>query len=332
MLHLTQYGEPCALVSGIQKYTIHDGPGIRTTVFFMGCALRCLWCSNPETLYTSPRLGVYPGKCISRQKCGHCINNCPLKNERVIAFDENGILKAVHMREECENCFKCAEACPPRAIKIWGEKMTLGELMKVINEDRSFYLNTGGGVTLNGGEVMLQWEFAETLLRSCKETSINTCVETSLHCPREHMEAVYHYTDLVITDIKHMDSVKHREYTGAGNETILGNIKRTAELGKKFVIRTPVVPGYNGDEENIRKTGEFIRSLGGKILQYQLLPYRRLGTEKYDSLGMRYPMADYLPPERSEWERNLAYLAAMLVDEYGLPAVAGSGKKLPASF
>jgi len=186
MLHMTQSGEPCALIGGIQKYTIHDGPGIRTTVFFMGCPMRCLWCSNPEMLEPKQRLGVYPGKCISKQTCGYCIKNCPLKDESPIAFDENGFLKAVHMSAECKNCFKCAEACPPRAIKLWGEMMTLGELMKVINEDRIFYQNTGGGVTLNGGEVMVQWEFAETLLRACKETSINTCVETSLHCPREH--------------------------------------------------------------------------------------------------------------------------------------------------
>jgi len=331
MLYTTQSGEPCALVGNIQKYTIHDGPGIRTTVFFTGCTLRCLWCSNPETQEPGQRLGVYPGKCISRQKCGHCIDICPVKDEHAIAFDEDGVLKAVQMVTECENCFKCADTCPPRAIKLWGEKMTSGELMKVINEDRSFYRSTGGGVTLSGGEVMLQWEFAGMLLRACREESINTCVETSLHCPREHMEAVYRYTDLVITDIKHMDGAKHREYTGAGNETILGNIKRTVELGKKLVIRTPVVPGYNGDAENIRKTGEFIKSLGGNILQYQLLPYRRLGTEKYDSLGIEYPMADYRQPERSEWERNLTSLANMLADEYGLPAVAGSGKKLPDS-
>jgi len=331
-MHLAkQSGELYALISGIQKYTIHDGPGIRTTVFFTGCTLRCLWCSNPETLEFRQRLGVYPGKCISRQKCRHCVSNCPLslKDEHPIQFDENGVLKAVHMAEDCESCLKCAEICPPRAIKLWGEKMTLGELMDVINEDVSFYRSTGGGVTLNGGEVMMQWEFAEALLRECKERKINTCVETSLHCPREHMEAVYNYTDIVITDIKHMDSVKHKEYTGAGNETILGNIRHTAELGKKFIIRTPVVPGYNGDEENIRKTGEFIKGLGGNILQYQLLPYRRLGTEKYDSLGMEYPMADYPPPERIEWERNQVFLANMLANEYGLPAVAGASKKLP---
>ena len=329
MIHTTLSGEPCALVGGIQKYTIHDGPGIRTTIFFSGCTLRCLWCSNPETLESRQQIGVYPQRCISRQKCGHCIQNCPAKDKHAIIFDKTGVLHTIHPVKMCADCFKCADVCPPRAIKLWGEKMTLDELMKVINEDSGFYRNTGGGVTLSGGEIMLQWEFAETLLRACKESSINTCVETALHCPREHMEAVYRYADLVIADIKHMDNGKHRMYTGVGNETILCNIRRTIDLGKKLVIRTPVVPGYNGDEKNIRKTGEFIRNLGGNILQYQLLPYRRLGTEKYDSLGMAYPMAAYPPPERNDWERNLTHLADMLTDEYGLPAVAGSIKKIP---
>ena len=329
MLHTTSSGEPCALVGNIQKYTIHDGPGIRTTVFFTGCTLRCLWCSNPEMVESVARLGVYPAKCLSRKKCGYCVKNCPTTGARHFEFDENGILKAVNMHAECENCLKCADTCPPRAIKLWGEKMTLAELMKIIVEDKSFYRKTGGGVTLNGGEVMLQWEFARMLLKACREASINTCVETALHCPAEHMEAVYEHTDLVITDIKHMDKEKHRKYTGADNTLILGNIKRTAALKKKLVIRTPVVPGYNGDEENIRKTGAFIRDeLGGAVVQYQLLPYRKMGIEKYDSLGIPYPMGDYEPPERSEWEANLIYLADMLVNEYGLPAVAGSNKKL----
>ena len=207
--------------------------------------------------------------------------------------------------------------------------MTLPTLMKVIMEDRSYYEKTGGGVTLNGGEVMLQWEFARSLLKACREASVNTCVETALHCPREHMEAVYEYTDLVITDIKHMDLKAHKEITGAGNELILSNIKRTAELQKKLVIRTPVVPGYNGDEENIRKTGAFIRDeLGGAIVQYQLLPFRKMGIEKYNSLGLQYPLENYKPPERSEWEANLSYLAGILITEYGLPAVVGSSSKL----
>ena len=327
MLYRNAAGEPCALVSNIQKYTIHDGPGIRTEIFFKGCPLHCLWCSNPETLDTKLRIGVYPTKCLTLTKCGACVKACP-ENGAPLEF-ENGVLKAANMTDACKGCFKCTDVCPPRALKQWGEWMSLRELMKVIAEDRSFYQKTGGGVTLSGGEVLLQWEIAAMLLEESHKEHINTCVESALCCPPEHMESVWQHTDLVITDIKHMDPLKHREYTGVDNKLILENIKRTVELGKKLVIRTPVVAGYNDDLENIRATGAFIRDeLGGKIVQYQLLPYRRLGTEKYDSLNLPYPMGDYVMPERAVWEENLLKLTDMLVSEYGLPAVAGSGSKL----
>jgi len=326
MLHKTSTGDPCALVSNIQHYTIHDGPGIRTAVFFTGCTMRCIWCSNPETIEPRPQLGVYPGKCLTRAKCGLCADACPLD---LIVFDDNGTLESIRTSQACEDCLKCADVCPPRAIKVWGEKMTLPELMRIIEGDRNFYDRSGGGVTLTGGEVMLQWEFAAMLLKACKDASINTCVETALHCPVEHMEAVYEYTDLVIADIKHMDSASHEKITGVGNELVLSNIKRTVKLGKKLVIRTPVVPGYNGDEANIRATAEFIRDeLGGKIVAYQLLPYRAMGTEKYASLEIPYLMEGYEPPPRDEWEREIAYLAEMVQDEYGIPAMPGSGGKL----
>ncbi len=327
MLYKNEAGEPCGLVSNIQKYTIHDGPGIRTEIFFSGCPMHCLWCSNPETLALQPQIGVYPTKCLTLDKCGTCRSVCPL-DDTPLAF-KNGTIEAVHMTDFCQTCLKCTDACPSRALKQWGELMSVQELMKIIVEDRSFYQRTGGGVTLSGGEVMLQWEFAELLLAQCKKENINTCVESALHCMPAHMEAVYKNTDLVITDIKHMDPDKHREITGVDNKLILDNIRRTVELGKKLVIRTPVVIGYNADEDNIRAIGAFIRDeLGGKIVQYQLLPYRKMGTEKYDSLGLPYPMGDYEPPERTVWEENILKLTNMLVSEYGLPAVAGSGSKL----
>ena len=319
MLQTTLSGEPCALVSNIQHYTINDGPGIRTAVFFSGCTMRCLWCSNPETIEPYQRLGVYPARCISKHKCGRCVGVCPL-NGAPIGFDERGVLKALLMTEKCSDCLMCADVCPQRAIKLWGEKKTLPELMRIIGSDRSFYDRSGGGVTLNGGEVMVQWEFAEMLLKACKEAGIHTCVETALHCAAEHMESVYRYTDLVIADIKHMDSARHRRITGAGNEVILSNLIKTVKLGKKLIIRTPVVPGYNGDEPDIRAIARFIKDeLHSEIIAWQLLPFRKLGTEKYASLMLKYPMEDYKPQKREAWEKELTSLAEMIKNEYGLP-------------
>lgn len=328
MPHRNADSAPCALVSNIQRYTIHDGPGVRTELFFTGCTLRCLWCSNPEAIRPEVQLGAYPDKCLSLEKCGRCLKVCP-ENGAPLRFGDDGILKAVRESNTCRTCLRCADECPSRAIRQWGEWMTVDDMLKAIEQDRSFYRRTGGGVTLSGGEVLLQWEAAALLLEACKKAGIHTCVETALNVPTAHMEAVYAFTDLVITDIKHMDTQKHRDFTGAGNERILENIRRTVELDKKLVIRTPVVPGYNGDEENIRAIGAFIRdALKGKIVQYQLLPYRRLGLEKYDALGITYPMGDYQPPERGAWEREIIRLAQMLCVEYGIPAVAGSGGKL----
>jgi len=326
MLHVMPSGEPCGLISNVQHYTVHDGPGIRTTVFFSGCTMRCIWCSNPETIAAAPQLGVYPKKCLSLKKCDYCIKKCPQAGAP-IEFDDFGVLRALNMTKFCSDCLKCADVCPPSAIKLWGEKMTVPELMKVIEDDRSFYDRSGGGVTLNGGEVMLQWEFAQMLLKACKEAWINTCVETALHCPAEHMEAVYEYTDLVIADIKHMDSDKHRLFTGVSNERVLENLIRTVQLEKKLIIRTPVVPGYNGDEKSIRASGSFIKNeLGGKIIAWQLLAFHKLGVEKYEALAMEYPMKDYVSKERGQWEPELNRLAEMMRDEYNLPAQAGTDK------
>lgn len=272
-------------VFNIQRYTIHDGPGIRTEVFFKGCLLRCKWCSNPESYNSELELGVYSNRCIGVNKCGYCFSVCPLSQEHVILVKDN-IVTGIN-RDKCTNCNKCAEACPADALMIWGRKMTVSALLKVILADREFYEKSGGGVTLSGGEVLMQWEFARELLEQCKIKRLHTCIESSLQCRTEILEKIYPFVDLVITDIKHMDSGQHYLMTGVGNELILKNIKRTIELDMPLVIRIPVVPEHNNSEENIKATAQFIaKELTNQVKQVQLLPYRQLGTEKYKSLGL----------------------------------------------
>lgn len=314
-------------VFNIQRFTIHDGPGIRTEVFLKGCSMRCKWCSNPESITMKSQLGIYPDKCIGIDKCGTCLKSCP-KEKSPLNISDLKITSAE--RNECvQGCFACATNCPAEAIIRWGKEMSVADVMEIVLADIDFYKRSGGGITISGGEMMLQKDFSCELLKECKKKNIHTCVETALHCDWKDAAEVYQYTDMVITDIKHMDTVKHKEYTGVGNALILKNIERTVEKGMPLVIRIPVIAGINNDEENIRKTGEFIKEkLHNNILQLQLLPYRKLGVEKYDSLNLEYPLgADFKGPERSEWENNLILLAEIL-KEYGVPAVAGSNEKI----
>ncbi len=315
------------LITNIQRYTIHDGPGIRTELFFKGCPMHCRWCSNPETICPGQQLGVYPKKCLSLETCGFCLSACPLGSRTPIRF-QDGALQPISMADSCASCLACADACPAEAITVWGKRYDLDTLMKIILADRSFYERSGGGVTFNGGEVMVQWQFAAALAEACHNEGINVCVETALQCPTSHMEAVLQWADYVITDIKHMDSAVHKELTGLGNEPVLRNIRRVAELGKPLVVRTPVVTGWNDSADNIRATAAFLQQeLHGQLLQYQLLPYRKMGTEKYETLGIPYPMGDYVPPERAVWEPHLLALRDMIRAEFHLPVEAGSGQK-----
>lgn len=208
--------------------------------------------------------------------------------------------------------------------------MTVDEVMDAILEDQIYYEKSGGGVTLNGGEVAVQWEFALEILKACREKNINTCVETSMYCSSDILEKFYPYTDLFFTDIKNMDSAVHKKWSGAGNELILKNIRQTAQAGKKLVVRIPVIPQINDSDENMRATAAFMRdNLGDSLVQVQLLPYRKMGIEKYNSLGIPYPMGDdYKMQERSVWEANLLRIRDMLRDEYQLPVEAGSSEKI----
>lgn len=310
------------IVFNIQRFTVHDGPGIRTEVFLKGCTLRCRWCSNPESYDVSRQVGVYPGKCIGVSRCGACIKACPAG--AVITADD----KACALnRDLCDDCMRCQFVCPSDALKEWGRRMTVDEVMEVISADRNFYKQSGGGVTVSGGEALLQWQFTEAILGRCRKEGISTCVETALNVKREVLDAVIPNTDLFITDIKHMDSEIHRIHTGSGNEQILSNIKHLALSGKPIILRLPIIPGVNDSPEHIDCVSEFIKSsLQNSVVQVQFLRFRRLGEEKYKSLGIPYRMGD-VNIERDEFEKHITELV-MRMQSFQIPAVAGSNNKV----
>lgn len=282
---------PDKLVKGtvfnIQKYSVHDGPGIRTIVFIKGCTLRCRWCSNPESQSLAPEIAVNPGKCLTVDKCKRCMDVCP---NMALGFNEDGYI--VRDPEACQQCLTCADHCPTNALNVYGYEITVDDALKRVEEDETFYARSGGGLTMSGGEPLMQSQFALALLREAKRRRINTCIETCGNVPWPVLEEAAQYLNTVYFDLKNIDDLKHVQATGGGNQQILENLRRLVETYPKLpvTVRTPVVPGVNDTEEDIAAIAAFVDTLPG--VEYELLQYHRMGLPKYGYLGREYPMGD----------------------------------------
>jgi pyruvate formate lyase activating enzyme len=285
----------------IKRYAIHDGPGIRTTLFFKGCPLRCWWCHNPEGIASEPELILKPNRCLD--DCDLCLADCP---EKALSKPDGRIRVD---RDRCRVLGRCAEACPTEALEVVGKTRTVDEVMREVRKDRIFYERSGGGVTFSGGEPLQQIEFLAALLEECRKDNLHTVVDTSGHAPYERLEGIRDAVDLFFYDLKHMDPAKHREMTGVSNEVILDNLRRLAETDSRIQIRVPVVTGVNDNIDHTRRMAEFLASLPG-IRDISLLPYHSMGSQKYKNLDVSCPNPDAEPPS----EDTMAGMRAALED------------------
>jgi len=277
-----------ATIFEIKRFAVHDGDGIRTTVFFKGCTLKCIWCHNPEGIGFKPQLAFYANKCIG---CGEC--------------------KRICTRDECITCGKCEEICLGSARKLYGREVTVEELMPQLLEDAEFYENSGGGVTLSGGECLCQADFCAELLCELKKNNIRTAVDTCGYVPRASIEKVMENTDIFLYDLKAIDEDVHIRCTGQPNGLILDNLRYIDSIGKPIEIRIPYVPGYNDDQ--IEKMAKFLSGLKN-ITKIRVLPYHNYAGSKYASLTMENTLPDLLPTE-SEVKN-----AVELLKRYGMNA------------
>jgi pyruvate formate lyase activating enzyme len=270
-------------VFNVQRFSIHDGPGIRTTVFIKGCPLRCLWCDNPESQQLEPQVVFWPERCID---CGTCLAICP---QSAIVVDKTGCKRV--LVERCDLCGRCLEECYAEALEQVGRLMTVEEVLALVEEDRPFYDESGGGVTLSGGEPTSQYRFSQRLLQGCRERGIHTAIETCGYATWKVWEALLPHLDLILYDLKEVDPNRHRRFTGVSNALILDNLRRLARTGKPIVVRRPVIPDYNDSEASIHALARFLEELD-TVREVHLLPYHRFGRGKYERLGREYPLGN----------------------------------------
>lgn len=272
-------------ITNIQRYSVHDGPGIRNTVFMKGCPLHCTWCANPETQIPAPELAYSAMKCVG---CGRCVSACPQK-----ALSLGVDLKIEIQRAACDSCLACVNACFAKAMHVFGADMTVDEVFQQVRSNRAW--RAGGGVTVSGGEPLMQSEFVSTLLQRCRAAGIHTAIETTGYAPWEAVARVVAYCDLVFYDIKVMNPDRHKKYTGVDNQLILNNLcKISTEFPEvRIIVRTPVIPGVNDDPQSLDEIVTYLKTLP-HLDDYEMLPYHGFGAPKYTQIGRHYEL-DGLP-------------------------------------
>jgi pyruvate formate lyase activating enzyme len=306
-------------VFDIQGFSVHDGPGIRTTVFMKGCHLRCPWCHSPESQRFHTELCWMEMRCVGIEKCGLCFGACPRgaisKGEITASVGGGPQMQLVSVdRGRCDDCGACAAVCSAKALYLCGTDYPVDQIIERLLKDVPFYNRSGGGMTISGGECLRQPEFTLSLLRASKDHGIHTAVDTAGDVDYRHIRAILPYTDLFLYDLKCMNSALHKRVIGVPNERILENARTLARDGGKLQVRIPTIPGFNDSKASFEKVGRFLSELGDAVTVVQLLPYHNLGSVKYERLQRNVPLIETAPPSDDLMYARKEQLGAMGLD------------------